>query len=265
VIYGFEQVFSVMRYPAGESHVEIRHLPITQRDVIQVSNCRGFEDLCNVVTAAEILRNLGRVEPTWFIPYFPFGRHDRRRERGDGLELKVALDLVSHLDVVTMDPHSDVLGQLRHIPQVAVVDCMNKHFGIFDEPAGQVVVIPDHGGVKKAAAWLDGRDVAQGFKKRDPSTGSLSGFDVDRGDFHGCPCLIVDDICDGGGTFIGLADVLKDRGAGALTLAVSHGLFTKGTEELAKWFDRIISTGPFKESNVARVPHHLIFEAGGFV
>ena len=52
-------------------------------------------------------------------------------------------------------------------------------------------------------------------------------------------CIVVDDICDGGGTFIGLAKLLKGRGAIKCTLAVTHGLFTKGFDKLADHFDEI--------------------------
>lgn len=44
--------------------------------------------------------------------------------------------------------------------------------------------------------------------------------------------LIVDDICDGGGTFIGLAEELKRKNAGKIYLAVSHGIFSKGIDKL---------------------------------
>ena len=40
--------------------------------------------------------------------------------------------------------------------------------------------------------------------------------------------LIVDDICDGGMTFIKVAEVLKNFGTKQIDLAVSHGLFSKG-------------------------------------
>jgi ribose-phosphate pyrophosphokinase len=58
--------------------------------------------------------------------------------------------------------------------------------------------------------------------------------------------LIVDDICDGGGTFIGLAAELKNKNAGKLYLAVSHGIFSKGFDSL-KCFDKIFTTNSFKD------------------
>jgi ribose-phosphate pyrophosphokinase len=77
------------------------------------------------------------------------------------------------------------------------------------------------------------------WKTRDVATGNISGF--------GCSplgeakkVLIVDDICDGGGTFLGLkgilpADVKCD-------IFVTHGIFSKGTKSLLSAFDTVFCT-----------------------
>jgi ribose-phosphate pyrophosphokinase len=53
-------------------------------------------------------------------------------------------------------------------------------------------------------------------------------------------------LLNGGGTFIGLAKELKNKNAGKLYLAVSHGIFSKGFEEL-KCFERIFTTDSVRE------------------
>jgi len=53
---------------------------------------------------------------------------------------------------------------------------------------------------------------------------------------------VVDDICDGGGTFIGLADLLDERAMRA-DLYVTHGLFSQGTEKLVqRYSEHVICT-----------------------
>lgn len=257
-IVGFEHIFDVMRYPAGESHVEVKRVLPFSNQVIQASHVRNFEDLLNCVTAQRILKHNG-FSGRWFIPYFPFGRHDRRRSHLDGLELELALEIAKELNPVTLDPHSDVLGQMKHIPQSEVV----RYWETLDLVEGKenpLFVIPDQGATKKAYTWLNGRPSVQGLKHRDTATGELSGFGVDNPDaVGGQDCIIVDDICDGGGTFLGLADVLLECGAASLTLAVTHGLFTKGTDILFEKFDRIFSTGPHQTDGVIRAKHHRLF------
>jgi ribose-phosphate pyrophosphokinase len=100
------------------------------------------------------------------------------------------------------------------------------------------IIAPDKGSVDRASAVARdlGLPVYFGEKTRDVETGRLTGFifpDVHVGHRY----LVVDDICDGGGTFIGLAaDAPHDV---FLDLYVTHGLFTKGTEALSKSFGRL--------------------------
>jgi ribose-phosphate pyrophosphokinase len=85
--------------------------------------------------------------------------------------------------------------------------------------------------VDKVAQHFGGLEVIQGMKKRDLKTGELTGFDF-YGEVRGKDLLIVDDICDGGGTFIGLAGKLRYEGAKSISLYVSHGIFSRGIEIL---------------------------------
>lgn len=234
----FSTMFECRRYPAGESHIALT-LPTQHVERITIEAAIvDFEGLGNMLTADQILRRNGIVAQ-WFVPYFPFARHDRRNHAGDGFELGVALAMVSHLDIVIADPHSDVAGQLPHIPQSASVECF-RDAGFLPDDA--VTVVPDAGATKKAHDWASGR-IVQALKHRDTTTGRLSDFEVLADDLHGAPCLIVDDICDGGGTFLGLAAELATKNAGPLTLAVTHGVFTKGTVALTQAFDHIATFG----------------------
>lgn len=253
-LIAFEEVFHVMKYPAGEQHVSMRFTPPLE-DAILASHVRNFEDLGILLTANDILRSNGRMQ-RWFVPYFPFARHDRKRNSFDGLELKRAIEMVREMDITVLDAHSDVLGsQLPQIHQSDVVRLFCTA-GLLADVQKPVFVVPDQGATKKAMTWapfFSKFPVLQGLKHRDPATGHLSGFDlqvdptrpVPVGELlDGADVIIVDDICDGGGTYIGLAEVLRERYAiHTMTLAVSHGLFTKGLEVLIKDFQRIFSVG----------------------
>jgi phosphoribosylpyrophosphate synthetase len=57
---------------------------------------------------------------------------------------------------------------------------------------------------------------------------------------EGRDCIIVDDICDGGRTFIEIAKQLPNTNS--LTLVITHGIFSKGLKELEAYFDKIITT-----------------------
>ena len=82
-------------------------------------------------------------------------------------------------------------------------------------------------------------------RHRDVKTGKLTGFTAYANDLKNQICVIVDDICDGGGTFLGLAQELKNKNAGDIILIVSHGIFSKGFDELTKHFTKVITTDSF--------------------
>lgn len=254
--FAFGSLFREMTYPAGEPHIQLGRLAESQITpgehlLVHCSRIRDFNGLCQILTGNDILERNG-ITATWFIPYFPFGRHDRRNHSYDGFELGVALDIIKDLDVVTMDPHSDVLGQLKHIPQSEVVRLYWDFYSAYEfGPDNNVVfVIPDAGATKKAMTWMGDREFVQCYKERDPKTGELSNFRV--GDFNllNRDCVIVDDICDGGGTFIGLAKELRVRGAKSVSLFVSHGLFTKGTDQLYEHLDFIFAPQQFHMGSI---------------
>ena len=78
-------------------------------------------------------------------------------------------------------------------------------------------------------------------KSRDAVTHKLVQM-IDRKDFEGKPVIVVDDLCVYGGTFIGLAKLLKERNVGKLYLAVSHITVPNPNKELEMYYERIYAT-----------------------
>ena len=65
--------------------------------------------------------------------------------------------------------------------------------------------------------------------------------------------IIIDDICDGGATFINIAKELRKPGYmykdNKIYLIVTHGIFSKGTTKLSQYFDGIYCTNSYKNCN----------------
>lgn len=96
------------------------------------------------------------------------------------------------------------------------------------------MISPDAGANKKTlemAKFLGHNNFIRADKIRNVKTGSIEHTAV-----YGCvkdkDCLIVDDICDGGATFIALAERLKFGDAKSVSLYVTHGIFSKGKQHL---------------------------------
>lgn len=65
---------------------------------------------------------------------------------------------------------------------------------------------------------------------------------------------IIDDLCDGGATFIAEGKYIKENFPGTkLKLFVYHGLFTKGLDCLLEYYDEIICTNSYQDINNTKV------------
>jgi ribose-phosphate pyrophosphokinase len=169
--------------------------------------------------------------------------------------------------VRVFDPHStESLGQLHALPiwanrQVkAVLGLLN---------VSPVIVAPDEGARERVnrLMYLDAippnTPVVQMQKVRNPSTGALSGFQFEAEPgavLRNATALIIDDLCDGGGTFEGVAHLLREAGAAKVLLYVSHGVFSKGLP--LKGIDHVFTTDSYKAQHKAPEGYLTIFPWG---
>lgn len=172
------------------------------------------------------------------MPYFPHARADRRFTPQNARPLVAFLEAIeSNFDVIYLtDPHSDVIQiRLKKLYNVETViktqaDCFLQ---TPIDPKGDVLLVaPDEGAVPKAREISErtGEPLVYATKTRDTSTGRITSTSLPDGDYVGKRCIIVDDIADGGGTFIPLAQALLGKGAASVELYVTHGIFAKGLE-----------------------------------
>ncbi|MNP55768.1 phosphoribosylpyrophosphate synthetase [compost metagenome] len=90
-------------------------------------------------------------------------------------------------------------------------------------------------------------------KERDLATGRITKLDMSA-DVTGLNLFVLDDICDGGRTFIELAKLVTK--ANKVELAVTHGLFTKGIDVVANEFDRVYTTTSYT-GTVPELPNNM--------
>lgn len=249
---GEELRFESFTFSGGEPHLKINPNFEALDGVTITHRLNSFNDVGLLCLAVDALKRMQVEIKDLYIPYFPAARQDRVMIKGEPLSVKVYADIINGLGfkkVFVFDAHSEVtpavLDNCEVIPN-------HKFIAQVVEAIGNqaILISPDGGALKKiykVSEFLGGVEVVECSKSRNVKTGKLSGFKVYSDDLQGRDCLIVDDICDGGGTFIGLAEELKNKNAGKLYLAVSHGIFSKGFEELSKSFERIFTTNSFKD------------------
>lgn len=262
--------FESFTFSGGEPHIKIlieegvdlyhvKQITITHR-------INSFNDLGLLCVAVDALRRLSfNGELRLFIPYFLGARQDRVCNKGEALTVKVVADIINSLNfnfVAILDPHSDVTPALINnclvtknygFVQLCLFDLVgesvNNGNSLENWAKNLLLISPDAGANKKVLELsknLYHIPIIKCDKTRELKTGKLTGFEVYADDLQGKDCVIVDDICDGGGTFIGLAKELKNKNAGKLYLVVTHGIFSKGLTELLQCFDKIYFTDSIK-------------------
>jgi ribose-phosphate pyrophosphokinase len=154
--------------------------------------------------------------------------------------------------VTTLDAHSYVLeavvDNLLVVPQWACADRLPLH---------DVLIAPDAGAAKKiftlnmvACAKVEVLIANKTRHANGAVTTTLDGCQRALGK----RVCVVDDLCDGGATFLSLAEILLEncRFAGGepaeLNLYVTHGFFTKGVETLLAFYDNIYVHNNFNKS-----------------
>ncbi len=245
--------FEAFTFNGGEPHIKLGTLPNDKSEEILIAQrVTDSEAFMQLLLATDALRRAGFRKISAWLPYFPAARQDRMMVPGEPLSVKVYAQIINaqgYERVLVFDPHSDVTPALLDRVEVTTnfpfVEKIMQLIG--NQPF--CLVAPDAGATKKThklAQQLGGMEVVACEKIRDVKTGQLSGFSVFSDGLKGRDCLITDDICDGGGTFLGIAEALRKKGAERVYLAVSHGIFSQGFEKLEAALDGIYTTDSFR-------------------
>ncbi len=235
---------SYFKFSGGEVHCKFIEESSRMHIIMRDYTMDGFMALAQQV---EILRRLGQETIQVSYPYLPYARQDRVMAPLEPFSLKVFCQLLNSLEldkVWLYDPHSDVAPALINNCVVGPQWTIAKQ-AIPEEwfAEGTVWVSPDAGAYKKVSKLVpDDKQICIGTKIRSPEGRIVSTEVYSPVDLTNRRCIIVDDICDGGRTFIELAKALKERGAIYVALYITHGIFSNGFEELQKYIDHIYTT-----------------------
>ncbi len=232
-------------FPCGEMHVKLTDVEQGRRVSLHFTFEKN-EDLVELLLVCDAIKQAGMVIEGLSMPYIPFGRQDRVAVTGEPFSLKVFANLINSLNiprVEIVDPHSDVTTALINNCYVLRQDEVFARY--FKDMKNFYLISPDGGALKKiyklaSDPQVNPLGVIECTKERNVKTGEITRTVVHHHlSLEGKDCVMVDDICDGGRTFIEIAKVLKKKDAGKITLMVSHGKFTKGLDVFKGLIDEI--------------------------
>lgn len=233
------------QYPDGGIYAEIQDFS----DPVIKERINSYEDLFFIKSLKDICdyNNIENVE--LFIPCLFQQQHDRRFKDNQSFEGKLVAEFINSCNfkkVTVFHPHSDVI--IGQINKCHVKDNSKYIQWVLEQiPNNENLILmsSDAGGFKpliKLAEILEWQgDTYSASKSRDPKSHKLTQL-IDRQDFGGHDILLVDDICQVGNTFIGLAELLKERNCGKLYLAVSHMCLLNPSSKLSEIYNTVFTT-----------------------
>ena len=224
-------VATIKTFSDGEISVRVNEI-VRGRDVflIQPTSTPANEHLMQTLLLLDALRRASAARITVVIPYYGYGRQDRKVEPRVPISARVVADLLEAMRPqrgLCMDLHADQIQGFFHIPvdHLYAAPVFVEYFKNM-RLENLVVVSPDAGGVERAR-YLAGKLEAglAIIDKRRPQANVAEIMNV-IGDVQGKTCILYDDMIDTGGTISKAAQALKDKGATKILACATHAVLS---------------------------------------
>jgi ribose-phosphate pyrophosphokinase len=219
----------VKRFSDGEIWVKYGE-NIRGREVFLIQSTNPpAENLMELLIMIDAARRASAKRITAVIPYFGYARQDRKDQPRVSITAKLMANLITKAGadrVMTMDLHASQIQGFFDIPVDHLYGSsifLNYLSSLSDNLA---VVSPDVGGIKIARAYA--KMLHSGLiviDKRRPKQNLAEVMNI-IGEVENKDILLVDDLIDTAGTFVGAAKALKEKGAKQIFGAVTHPLLS---------------------------------------
>ena len=246
--------YDIIQFPDGEPHIVLKEVN-RKDDVAVICRVANPTDLFILMQVGDILNRQG-VLFSLDIVYLMSMRMDRVISYDESFSLSVVTQVINDMfpqAVHVLEPHSH-----------KVQDLVDKYWGDIETPMpefeGYLYVLPDKGA--KDRYEFPPHLTVYCSKVRDMSTGKLSGFKIENPEIiennPDKPLVVIDDLCDGGGTFKGIAQLLgfhyPDR---ERTIYVTHMVNPKGITTLSENYKEVYFTNSYKDWNKEILPDNV--------
>ena len=199
--------------------------------IIQPTNSPGD----NIIELALLIDAAVRASAktvTAVIPYFGYGRQDRKDNPRVPISSRVMVDMVTATGanrIITMDLHSTQIQGFATIPFDHLYSRMVLLDAIRDlalNPDNSVVLSPDVGSARMSQAYA--KRLGMHFALIDKRRYAPNKAEIVHliGDLKGKDVLIIDDMIDTAGTTVNAANAAKDNGANSVTAIATHALLS---------------------------------------
>jgi ribose-phosphate pyrophosphokinase len=244
-----DAVCATLRHPVGKTRIrtfsdgaiEVKlEENVRGRDVFMVQSGqeRPNEHVMELLFLLDAARRASARSVTAVLPYFPYGKGDKKDEPRVSIRARVVADVIQVAGagrVLTMDLHAGQIQGFFQVPVdnlyalpvlVSVVDAWCAE-GVIQRP---VIVAPDAGAGPLVRDYVRrlapaGAGMALGDKVR-ALHDERSEVVALLGDVTGRDAVLADDILFTGGSLANMARAVKKAGARSVRAIATHGLFT---------------------------------------
>lgn len=236
---GLTHVVKPTFFPDGTT--QVWKLPAEMFEARDLEVTWHFDDEREIIDLLSLRKLL--VSQTWnlHIPFLPYARQDKNVENTSTFNLAVLADLINSLrcqKVTSVDVHNPnwTSWLIKNFENVQV-EAIHEH--VARRRDSDIIVYPDVGAANRYPKTVNAAVIICD-KVRDQLTGNITGHCIlssgtpptKKGPLN---FLIIDDLCDGGATFISVAKLINDQygvWVNRIDLFVTHGVFSKGREHL---------------------------------
>jgi ribose-phosphate pyrophosphokinase len=222
----------VPRFSDGEIFAEIQeNVRGVDVYVVQPTCAPANDNLMELLIIIDALKRASAGSITTVIPYYGYGRQDRKAAPRTPITAKLVADLVTAAGaqrVVSVDLHAAQIQGFFSIPfdhlfaMPVFLDYLRGRFAN-DRP---VFVSPDAGGVERTRAYAKRMDVDLAIIDKRRERANVSEVMNVIGEIEGRDCVIIDDMIDTAGTLTSAAQALKDQGARSVSAAATHAVLS---------------------------------------
>ena len=222
----------IKNFKDGEFNIKINE-NVRGQDVFLIqSTCPPVnKNLMELLITVDAFRRASASRITAVIPYYGYGRQDRKVQSRTPITAKLVANLITTAGVdrvLVIDLHAGQIQGFFDIPVdnlFAVPSVLVKYF-LTKKIEDVTIVSPDSGGVERARAIAKRMDATLAIiDKRRPEVNVAEVMNV-IGDVKGRNVVIVDDMIDTGGSIIKAAEALRNKGAKKIFVACTHPVFS---------------------------------------
>jgi len=215
----------------GETQVEIQENVRGRDAFVLQSTCTPVNDnLMQLLIIMDALRRASAKRITAVIPYYGYGRQDRKVKPRVPISAKLVADLVTVSGanrVVSMDLHAGQIQGYFNIPvdNVFAAPVLLKYI-LSNFQDNLVIVSPDAGGVERARAFAKRLNASLAIiDKRREAPNVAEAMNI-IGEVERKTAIILDDMVDTAGTLTQAAQALRDRGASTIHACCTHAVLS---------------------------------------